>query len=90
MPNIEIHGLLIDDAKKFRQYVFTAFRNESFLREMVVTIFPTEVKDCDDRDQPFFRVFNSHSEDDEKIITILHETFHMDIEYPPPGKFVPK
>lgn len=91
MPNIEIHGFLdFNEARKLRQTVFALFKDEPFVDDMVVEIYPTDVGDRHDKSQPFFRLTNSREEHSEKILNTLY-TLGLDIEYPPKlKKFIPK
>ena len=82
MPNIEIHGLDEAKAREMRQKVFDAFADASFVKEMVVEIYLTDVEDYAGEKQPFFRLMNSHQEHNQEIIDKLLE-LGLDIEHPP-------
>lgn len=95
MPNIEIHGFYHEKEKAYwiRRLIFGLFKNQPYIKEMVVTIFYTEVEDWMANSQPFFRLINDRMEPGitEEIISILHEKFpEMDIEHILNQKFIPK
>lgn len=62
MPNIEIHGVPKDGAEQLRQGIFNFFAEDPFVLEMVVTVFPTTVRDATGESQPFLRVVSTPSE----------------------------
>ena len=79
MPNIEIHGFENPEAGSVRCKIFNLFRDTPYVGEMVVTIFPTDVKDSDGKDQPFIRLVNSGQEHTQEILKRL-KTLRIDIE----------
>lgn len=79
MPNVEIHGFENPEAGAVRCKIFNLFRDTSYVGEMVVTIFPTDVKDGDGKDQPFIRLVNSDQEHTQEILDRL-KTLGIDIE----------
>lgn len=91
MPNIEIHGMPMAQARKLRSDIWEVFRGSPYLDEMVVTIFPTEVKDRKGRSQPFVRLANSCQEHTPEIILVLnHMGMGMDVEHLKLEAFVPR
>lgn len=88
MPNVEIHGLPLEEARRTRSVVFNLLKGRSYVWDMVVTIYPTEVENRKGDSQPFFRLANSHEEISEEIIEVLHH-MGMDVEYLRLDKFIP-
>lgn len=89
MPNIEIHGLAINRARDLRFEIFSVFNNEPYVKEMVVTIFPTQVLDMNGETQPFLRLVNDCQKNTKRIIGKLKK-FGLDIEHARLEKFYPK
>lgn len=71
MPNIEIHGLPLAEAREKRHKIFGAFSDKSYVDEMVVTIFPTVVQDKKGDSQPFLRLVNTSQKHTKEIIERL-------------------
>ncbi len=89
MPNIEIHGLPGGEAEDLRNIIFSLFEGKPYRHEMVVTVFPTKVKDAEGKDQPFLRLANSCQEHTREILEILAK-LAMDIEHLKLEDFYPK
>lgn len=89
MPNIEIHGLERIVARELKDTIFSLFKPESYVDEMVVTIFPTEVRDKDNNDQPFLRLANSCQAHTKEILEGL-KALGLDIEHLHLEGFYPK
>ena len=89
MPNIEIHGLPYEEADDLANRIFYLFKEKPYVNEMVVTIFPSIVKDNNWKDQPFLRLANSCQEHTEEILEKL-QTLNIDIEHLVLAKFIPK
>lgn len=92
MPNIEIHGLKREVSKALRDDIFQKFFSDKpYVKEMVVTIVPSEVTDVENRKQPFLRILSSASEETGEILGILVEKIpDIDLEYVKIEKFIPK
>ena len=83
MPNVEIHGLMRDEATVVREKIFSLFGDTDYVDDMVVTIFWTEVQDKNGDEQPFLRLANSkqaHEQDHTEEILDRLKTLGMDIE----------
>lgn len=80
MPNIEIHGFPQKEAEDLKDKVFELFEDRPYVDEMVVTIYPTVVKDKHGNDQPFIRLANSHRLLSQDLLERLR-TLGMDIEH---------
>lgn len=80
MPNIEIHGFVENNAKKLREDIFELFNSKSYVKEMVVTVFSTIVRDANNVSQPFIRLVNSCQEHTDEILNLL-SSFDFDIEH---------
>jgi len=89
MPNVEVHGFRKPDAGAVRCKIFNLFGDASYVGEMVVTIFPTDVKDVDGDDQPFIRLVNSDQKHTQEILDRL-KTLGIDIEQLRLEAFFPK
>lgn len=89
VPNIEIHGLPQKDAEELGKRIFYLFGDVSYINKMVVTIFPTIVKDVNWQDQPFLRLANSCQKHSKEILKRL-ETLNIDVEHVGLKKFIPK
>jgi uncharacterized protein YqhQ len=81
MPNIEIHGLSMPDANRKRGAVLEGLMNQPFINDLVVTIFPTEVRNAKGREMPFFRLLNSVSGREEDIIIPFLRSLGLDVEH---------
>ncbi len=79
MPNVEVHGLMRDEARVVREKIFSLFGDTDYVDDMVVTIFWTEVQDKNGDAQPFLRLANSGQVHTEEILDRL-KTLGMDIE----------
>ena len=92
MPNVEIHGLSVEDAKTVRERIFVRFRSfpdQSVYEEMVVTICQTDVTDKDGNPQPFLRLLNTNQNGTPLIIDELQKV-GLDIEHLHLAEFYPK
>ncbi len=89
MPNIEIHGLAINQARDLRFEIFSVFKNEPYVKDIVVTIFSTQVLDVNGETQPFLRLVNDCQKNTKRIIGKLKK-FGLDIEHARLEKFYPK
>jgi len=94
MPNIEIHGMPQEGAEQVEREIFKLFSSELFLNDMVVTIFPTTVRNASGEKQPFLRVVTTESLHTEIIISKLRKGFRhlagIDIEHLRLEAFYPK
>lgn len=89
MPNVEIHGLDKGAARGARKQIFDMFAGGSYVDEMVVTIYPTEVTNAKGTSQPFLRLANSCQAHTGEIIKRL-KALGMDIERLELAEFIPK
>lgn len=88
MPNIEMHGFL-ELKEGTRIYIRSIFNDWSCKKDMVITLFDSDVRDSDDESQPFLRVWDADAKEGEKIAMHLRlEGF--DVELAPPIKFFAK
>lgn len=98
MPNIEIHGMSKKSAVEMAQGLFNLFASNSFVDELVVTIFPTEVRtssrDPQNNKAPFFRLINTKNPNNQVIIDKIRFAFmvfgNIDIEFIELAAFYPK
>jgi len=67
MPNVEIHGLMPEEAKLVRNRIWAEFADAHYLGDMVVTICPTIVTDFQGTHQPFLRLVNTEAAPDRSI-----------------------
>ena len=89
MPNIEVHGFQRDEANVLRDRIFDTFKAESFVEEVVVTIYSTLVTDVKNCSQPFLRVVSTPCPHVEMIIEKL-KTWSIDVEVMKLESFIPK
>jgi len=89
MPNIEIHGFSEKKAMELRSKIFNMFLGRPYIDEMVVTTFPTVVKDRRGNDQPYLRLANSHQRHTREILEKLG-SLEIDIEHLKLEAFYPK
>lgn len=89
MPNIEIHGLDTMPACEVRRKIFDMFSGKPYVRETVVTVCPTDVKDLYGNNQPFLRLVNDCQTHTQEIILALL-SLRMDIEHLQLVKFYSK
>jgi len=80
MPNIEIHGLSKKRAENLRGKIFKEFEGEPWLKETVVTIYPTVVKDFKGKDQPFLRLIDDVADSTTRKILAKLTPLKLDIE----------
>lgn len=82
MPNIEIHGLNESDAEAVYEELVDGFKGTSYYDEIVVTIYPTIVRDLLKKEsQPFIRLLNSCQLHTEEIMLALKQILPwIDIE----------
>ena len=83
MPNIEIHGLSFIEADALFDKVLQLFKDKPYVEEMVVTIYPTIVRNHKRNSKPFFRLVNSCQEHSEEIICgleTLMDTEHQELK----------
>jgi hypothetical protein len=76
MPNIEIHGMNKKRAENLREKIFKEIDGEPYLKETVITILPSIVRDAEGKDQPFLRLI-----DDSGIVIEKLDSFGLDVEY---------
>ena len=92
MPNIEIHGLNMwegkGDGARIMDAIFDLFRGDSLAKEMVITIFPSEVFDIEGKSRPFLRVVNTNKKELTFIANKL-QLLGIDIECQVLERFVP-
>jgi len=91
MPNIEIHGFNKEVAEIWREQIFKASERKDFFGDMVVTIFPTEVKDING-DAPFLRLASTTNEKGshktiDDVLEML-EVFEIDTEVQTLDRFI--
>lgn len=90
MPNIEIHGFsYYGEAEEVAGEIFELFLGEPYVKEMVVTIHSTVVKDINRDDQPYLRLASSHGPYIEEILERLG-TLGIAIEILKLEGFIPK
>jgi len=89
MPNVEIHGFRLGTGYGLRTQILELFQAKSWNKEYVVTIIPSEVTDCDGTEQPFIRLVNTPSPDNDAIIAELKK-LELDIELLELKAFIPK
>lgn len=90
MPNIEIHGLSIGEARELRKKIFERVQvlNAKLNGGIVVSIFEIEVQDAKGIKQPFLRIYDT--EDHRSELSFLLKMFQTDIEFVQLRDFVPK
>jgi len=81
MPNIEIHGYSKKRAENLREKIFKEFEGEPYLKETVVTVFQSIVKDVEGKDQPFLRLIDDTGDATTRKILGKLAHFKLDIEY---------
>lgn len=79
MPNIEIHGMETQMAEEERRNIFRLFQAEAYVRDIVVTIFPTDTRDRRGRKIPFIRLVSNSEPYLQGVITLLLK-LGLDIE----------
>ena len=93
MPNIELHGFGSKNSVEvieMRAKVFGLFfSKEEILKEMVVTTYSDEVRDCVGRDQPFIRLVTTIRKDLTWIVAQLR-SLYIDVEVMLLNDFFPK
>ena len=85
MSSIEIHGMEKELAEKERENIFELFKEEEYVRDIVVTIFSTDVRDRRHRKLPFIRLIGS---DHLKEATVLLLELGLDLEILELKKFI--
>jgi len=71
MPNIEIHGMEKQIAEKERGNIFKLFQEKEYIRDIVVTIFLTDVRDRRYRKLPFIRLVSTSESYFREVVTLL-------------------
>jgi hypothetical protein len=71
MANIEIHGMEKELAEKERENIFELFKEKEYVRDIVVTIFPTDVRDRRYRKLPFIRLVSTLEPYLEEVVKLL-------------------
>ena len=89
MPNVEIHGMFLQEAVRLEKKIFKLFGDKPYIKEMVVTIYQTIVRDFKGNSQPFIRLVNSCQEHSEEIVEKL-KTLEIDVEHLKLESFIPK
>ena len=93
MPNIEIHGLSLQEWNELRKKIFKLFEDKPYVDEMVVTVFQDAVFDKRGSSRPFIRLVNSSQEfsDEMRAEEILEalKTLNIDIEHLELKVFIP-
>jgi len=89
LPNIEIHGLAMDQASQLRCRIFQLLKDKSYIDETVVTVYPDVVEDKNGNSQPFIRVVNDCQAHTEEILKLL-QSLGIDIEHMQLSSFIPK
>jgi hypothetical protein len=89
MPNIEIHGFEPKEATILRRKIFRAFIGNRHIKDMVVTIYLTDVRDARGLKQPFLRLCTTSLPDIDEVIEIL-KSLKIDLEYVSITSFFPK
>lgn len=89
MPNIEIHGLPREEAEELRDKVFDLFKDKPYARDMVVTIYPTIIRDIFNTNQPFIRLVSTDQSYIQEILGWL-PSLGLDIEHVRLEAFLPK
>lgn len=94
MPNIEIHGLDEDAANRIREDIFLMFRDFPVksivdIKDIVVTIFSTQVTDQHGKPQPFLRLVNTSPDGTPIIIGQLRQ-IGLNVEHVALAGFYPK
>ena len=92
MPNIEIYGSSPKISEMLKEHLFKElFADKPYVKEIVVTIVPSEVTDVEGFQQPFLRLLSSDSEEAKEILGILERKIpDIDLEYVKIEKFIPK
>jgi hypothetical protein len=94
MPNIEIHGMPQASAEEIAKGLFNLFARNSFVDDLVVTIYPTKVMAISGSLKPFFRLVNTKDPNNQIIIDKIKIAFDVfgsiDIEYMELTAFYPK
>ncbi|MCJ7786789.1 hypothetical protein MUP06_01050 [Patescibacteria group bacterium] len=92
MPNIEIHGLSPKVSEMLKEHIFKKlFADKPYVKEIVVTIVPSEVTDAKGSEQPFLRILSPDPEETKEILGILERKIpDIDLEYVKIEKFIPK
>ena len=80
MPNIEIHGLSKKRAENLREKIFKEFEGEPWLKETVVTICPSIVRDSRGENQPFIRLIDDVADSTTRKILAKLTPLKLDIE----------
>lgn len=85
MPNIEIHGFSEEGALRLEGKIFLRFSDRPYADEMVVTIFPTTVRNRRGEAQPFLRLASPcDGHEAEEILQMLrhlgYDVEHLKLE----------
>ena len=91
MPNIEVHGCGVD-ADSVRNAIFRNLNGRPYIKDVVVTIFPSDVRDHEGTTQPYLRICNTAKDQSKQNVEILAALvpLHMDMEVLTLAKFIPK
>jgi len=81
MPNIEIHGMDKERAEDLREKIFKEFEGEPYLKETVISILPSIVKDSEGEDQPFLRLIDDTADSTTREILAKLAPLKLDIEF---------
>ena len=92
MPNIEVHGLTINDAIRIRKEIYAIFNQKPYLEEITVEFHPTQARDHKLVSRPYLRIVTSRGDDQRIVQEILEtlESLNMDIEHIEIKRFIPK
>jgi len=90
MPNIEIHGKGIVEAKQVRELIRSALSDAAYGDEVVTTLYKTNVADSRSRSAPFLRIYvDADCSFLESLLNLLSALLGWDIEVVTLIKFVP-
>jgi len=90
MPNIEIHGLKRKEAEILRKKIFKKLQGEFYLKETVITVFPSTVKNSAGKNQPFLRLVGDVAGSSTRDILTKLTSLKLDIEFIKLYLFLPK
>jgi len=81
MPNIEIHGMDRKEAENLREKIFEELSGEPYLKETVITICPSIVRDSKGEYQPFLRLIDDVAGSTTRKILAKLIPLKLDIEF---------
>jgi hypothetical protein len=75
--NIEIHGIPQLGANAIRIGLYNLLRDEPFVEDLVIEVYPTTVEDREKKTQPFVRLVSTPNDYEARVIALLGKVFNL-------------